>query len=160
MAEPSTDDPILARPGPLHSLASKFSLFMAALVLLVIALILTFDLRSGTLDAGKGIVLFALVMLVAAAIWLFTVRLLARPLSQLQAGMLAAQNGRLEPIQVSQTGDEVEFLGESFNGMTAALAASHRALLEQQGLLEKSIQDRADQLEEALRKAQKDSRAK
>src|ERR1700733_2097161 len=160
MAEPSTDDPTLARPGPLRSLASKFSLFMAALALLVIAIILTFDLRSDTLDGGKGVLLFALVILAAAAIWLFTIRLLARPLAQLQAGITSARNGRLEPIQVSKTGDEVEFLGESFNGMIAALAASHRALLEQQGLLEKKIKDRTDQLEEALHKAQKDSRAK
>ncbi len=160
MAEPSTGDPSLARPGPLRSLASKFSLFTAALVFWVISTILAYDLRQDTFDVGKGLLLFVIVMLVAAAIARFTIRLLARPLSQLQAGIVSARNGRLEPITVSKTGDEVEFLGESFNGMIGALAASQKALLEQQGLLEKRIQERTDQLEEAMRTAQAASRAK
>ena len=57
------------------------------------------------------------VLLVAAAISRFTIRLLARPLALLQAGITSVRNGRLEAIQVSKTGDEIEFLGESFNGM-------------------------------------------
>ncbi len=73
---------------------------------------------------ARGCCCYVIVMLLAAAISRFTIRLLARPLSQLQAGITSARNGRLEPIQVSRTGDEVEFLGESFNGMIEALAAS------------------------------------
>jgi signal transduction histidine kinase len=160
MAEPSTGDSSLARPISLRSLASKFSLFMAALVFFVIAAILAFDVRPDTLNVGKGLLLLVIVILAAAAILLFTIRLLARPLSQLQAGITSAQNSRFEPIKVSKTGDEVEFLGESFNGMIATLAASQRALLEQQGLLEKRIKDRTDQLEETMRKAQAASQAK
>ena len=160
MAEPPAGDPILARPGPLRSLASKFSLLTAALVFFVIATMLAYDIRQDTLGVGKGLLLFAMVMLVAVAIARFTIRLLARPLSQLQAGITFAGNGRLEPIKVSKTGDEVEFLGASFNGMIVALAASQTALLEQQGLLEKRIQDRADQLEEATLAAQEASQAK
>ena len=87
MAEPSTGDPSLARPGPLRSLASKFSLFTAALVFWVISTILAYDLRQDTFDVGKGLLLFVIVLLVAAAIARFTIRLLARPLSQLQAGI-------------------------------------------------------------------------
>lgn len=160
MAEPPAGDPILARPGPLRSLASKFSLLTAALVFFVIATMLAFDIRQDTLGVGKGLLLFAMVMLVAVAIAWFTIRLVARPLSQLQAGLTFAGNGRLEPIKVSQTGDEVEFLGASFNGMIVALAASQTALLEQQGLLEKRIQDRANQLEEATLAVQEASQAK
>jgi signal transduction histidine kinase len=160
MAEPSTGDPILAHPRPLRSLASKFALFMAALVFLAIAIILAFDLRQDTFDAGKGLLLFAIVLLVAAAISYFTIRLLARPLSQLQAGITSVRNGRLEPIPVSKTGDEVEFLGESFNAMIATLAASQKALIEQRALLEKRIKDRTDQLEEAMRTTQAASQAK
>ncbi len=160
MAEPSTGDPVLVRPGPLRSLASKFSLFTAALVFWVISTILAYDLRQDTFDIGKGLLLFVIVLLVAAAIARFTIRLIARPLSQLQAGITSARNGRLEPIQVSNTGDEVQFLGESFNGMIGALAASQSALLEQQGLLEKRIKDRTDQLEEAMRTAQAANHAK
>jgi signal transduction histidine kinase len=160
MAEPSSGDPVVARPGPLRSLASKFSLFTASLVFWVVATILAYDLRQDTFDVGKGLLLFIIVLLVAAAIARFTIRLLARPLSQLQAGITSARNGKLEPIQVSKTGDEVEFLGESFNGMIAALAVSKMALLEQQGLLEKRIKERTDQMEEAMRTAQAASHAK
>jgi len=160
MAEPSIGDRPLVRPGPLRSLASKFSLFTSALVFWVIATILAYDLRQGTFNARKGILLFAIVLLVGAAISRFTIRLLARPLSQLQAGILSARNGLLEPIQVGKTGDEVEVLGESFNAMIATLAASQKALLEQQGLLEKRVRDRTGQLEEATRAAHAASRAK
>ncbi len=160
MAEPPSGGPFVAGPGPLRSLASKFSLFTAALLFWVVATILAYDLRQNTFDVGKGILLFLVVLLVAAAIARFTIRLLARPISELQAGITSARNGRLEPIQVSRTGDEVEFLGESFNGMIEALAKSQKALLEQQGLLEKRILDRTDQLEEATRKAQAASQAK
>jgi signal transduction histidine kinase len=160
MAEPSTSDPNLARPGALRSLASKFSLFTAALVFWVIVTILAYDLRQETFDVGKGLLLCVIVMLVAAAIARFTIRLLVRPISQLQAAITSARNGRLTPIRVSKTGDEVEFLGESFNGMIEALATSQAALLEQHGLLEKKIKDRTDQLEEAMRTAQAASQAK
>ncbi len=74
MAEPSTGDPSLARPGPLRSLASKFSLFTAALVFWVISTILAYDLRQDTFDVGKGLLLFVIVLLVAAAIARFTIR--------------------------------------------------------------------------------------
>jgi len=152
MAEPSIGgDPVLARPGPLRSLASKFSLLTAALVL--VAMILAYALGRSTVDIGWGILLFAIVALLAGVISRFTMRRLARPLAQLQAGIESAQNGRLEAIQVSKTGDEAEFLGASFNAMIAALSASHSALLEQ-------IQDRTDQMEAAMRSAQAASRAK
>jgi signal transduction histidine kinase/CheY-like chemotaxis protein len=160
MAEPSKGGPIHARPGPLRSLASKFSIFTAALVFWVIATILAYDLRQDAFDVRKGLLMCVIVMLVAAAIARFTLRLLVRPISQLQSGITSARNGHLAPIQVSKTGDEVEFLGESFNGMIEALAESQKALLEQQGLLEKRIKDRTDQLEEAMRTAQAASQAK
>ena len=86
MAEPSTGGPIRARPGPLRSLASKFSIFTAALVFWVIATLLAYDLRQDTFDVGKGLLLCVIVMLVAAAIARFTIRLLARPISRLQVG--------------------------------------------------------------------------
>jgi two-component system, sensor histidine kinase and response regulator len=160
MAEPSTSDPVLARKGQLRSLALKFSLFTAALVFWVVGTILAYDLRQDTFDVRKALLLLLIVTLVAAAISRFTIRLLARPLGQLQAGITSARNGRLEPIQVSKTGDEVEFLGESFNGMIDALATSQRALLEHQESLEKRIKDRTDQLEDAMRSAQAASQAK
>lgn len=160
MAEPSNGERARGRPGPLRSLSSKFSLFATALVFWVVATILAYGLREDSINFGRGMLLFVIVILVAAAISRFTTRLLARPLAKLQEGITLAQNGRLEPIPVSKTGDEVEFLAESFNRMIGALAASQKALLEQQTLLEKRIQDRTDQLQDAMRNAQAASQAK
>jgi signal transduction histidine kinase len=165
MAEPSkgaspTADAMPARPAPLRSLASKFSLFTAALVFWVVGTIIAYDVRQNTLDAAKGALLLLVVLLVSAAISRFTIRLLTRPLRMLHAGITSVRDGRLEPIHVSKTGDEVEFLGESFNGMIETLAASEKQLREQQGLLEQKVKDRTDQLEEATRIAQAANQAK
>ena len=42
---------------------------------------------------------------------------------------------------MSKTGDEIEFLGESFNRMIEALAASRKKLQDNQELLEKRIKN-------------------
>ena len=160
MTEPSKGDSAQVRPAHLQSLASKFSIFTGALLFWVVATILAYDLRQDTFDLGKGVLLFLIVLLVSGAIARFTVRLLVRPLALLQAGIVAVRNGRLEPIQVSKTGDEIEFLGESFNGMIQALAASRQEIREQQELLEQRIKERTEQLEEATRHAQAASQAK
>ena len=160
MPEPSKDEPVSVRPGALRSLASKFSIFTAILVFWVVATILAYDLRQDTFDLGKGLLLFAIVILVSGAISRFTIRLLARPLGLLQAGITSVRNGRLEPIQVSKTGDEIEFLGESFNRMIEALATSQREIREQQELHEQRIKERTEQLEEAVRRAQAANKAK
>ena len=160
MPEPSTGDRTLLRPGTLRSLASKFSLFTAALVFWVVGTILAYNLRQDTFDIKKALLLLLIVTLVTAAISRFTIRLLARPLEQLHAGITSVRNGHLQAIQVSKTGDEVEYLGESFNKMIEALDASQTALLEHQESLERRIKDRTDQLEEAMRTAQAASQAK
>jgi signal transduction histidine kinase len=61
---------------------------------------------------------------------------------------------------VGKTGDEVEFVGESFNRMIAALAASEKQIREQQELLEQKVRDRTNQLEQATRIAQAANQAK
>ena len=149
-----------ARPGVLRSLASKFSIFTATLVFWVVVTLLAYNLRQDNFDVGKGLLLCVLVILVSGAISRFTIRLLARPLKLLHAGIAAVRNGSLEPIQVSRTGDEIEFLGESFNGMIEALAASRKEIREHQELLERRIKERTEQLEEATRLAQAANQAK
>src|SRR5579864_4091872 len=114
MAELASGDRAVTSPTALRSLSSKFSLFSGALVFWVIVTILAYDLREDSFDWRKGLLLCVIVLLVAAAIARFTIRLLARPLQLLQEGITSVQNGRLEPIKVSQTGDEIEFVGESF----------------------------------------------
>src|SRR5260370_15714088 len=160
MPETSKDEPVGVRPAALRSLASKFSIFTAILVFWVVATILAYDLRQDTFDIGKGLLLFVIVILVSGAISRFTIRLLARPLGLLQAGITSVRNGRLEPIQVSKTGDEIEFLRERFNRMIEALATSQREIREQQELHEQRIKERTEQLEEAVRRAQTANKAK
>jgi signal transduction histidine kinase len=143
-----------------RSLASKFFVLTAALVFWVVAVILAYDLRQDTFDVSKGVLLFLVVLLVAGAISRVTIRLLARPLQQLQEGILRAREGKLEPIEVTKTGDEIEFLGESFNGMIAALRGTQEELLKNKELLEERIRQRTEELEIAMRKALAASQAK
>jgi signal transduction histidine kinase/CheY-like chemotaxis protein len=165
MAEPSQGESpkaevTQARPKPLRSLASKFSLRTATLVFCAVGTVFAYDLQQNRFDAVRGLLLFLVVLLVAAVIARFTIRLLARPLALLQAGITSVRNGRLEPIQVSKTGDEIEFLGESFNRMIEALSASEKQIREQQELLEQKVKDRTDQLAAATRTAQAANQAK
>jgi len=105
-------------------------------------------------------VLCAVVVVLALAISRFTMRLLARPLALLQAGITSVRQGRFEPIQVSRTGDEIEYLGESFNRMIDTLAASQEEIREHHELLELRIRQRTEQLEKAMHTALAASQAK
>ena len=64
------------------------------------------------------------------------------------------------PIQVSRTGDEIEYLGESFNRMIEALAASQEEIRLHQELLEERIRQRTEELERAMHGALNASQAK
>ena len=161
MREPSKGKPERkAPPAGLHSLASKFSFFSATLAFWVVATMLAYDLRRDSFDATKGVLLVVVVLLVSAAISRFATRLLARPLARLHSGIVSVENSRLEPIEVSQTGDEIQYLGESFNRMIEALASSQRQINDYQELLEKKIKERTEQLEKAVLAAQKANEAK
>lgn len=150
----------VGRPKRLRSLASKFTVFTAALVFWVAATFLGYNLRQDNFDVSKGILLCVIVLLVSAAIARFTIRLLARPLVHLQAGIIAVRNGQLVPVQVSKTGDEIEYLAESFNRMIEALAASKEEIRESQELLEQRIRRRTLELEKTTLRAEAASNAK
>lgn len=143
-----------------RSLATKFSIFTATLVFWVVATLLAYNLRQDNFDVSKGLLVFIVVLLVAGAISRFTIRLLIRPLRLLQDGITSVRNGRLEPIQVSKTRDEIEFLGESFNGMIHALSESRQEIRQHQQLLEQRIKQRTEELEVAVRRAQAANDAK
>ena len=148
------------RIGKLRSLSSKYSAFTSILLLWVVATSLWWDIHLHTFDWTKGLVLCGIVLGVAAAISRFTNRLLARPLTLLEAGITSVREGRLEPIRVSRTGDEVEYLGESFNRMITALAASQEEIKQYQELLEERIRQRTQELEKAMHGALAASQAK
>jgi signal transduction histidine kinase/DNA-binding NarL/FixJ family response regulator len=152
----------LPRRQSIRSVATKFTAFTTLLVFWVIAVVLAYDITfnsAGIRGAEVGVVLVVL-LLVAGAISKFTIRLLVRPLSMLQEGILEAHAGRLKKIEVSRTGDEIEFLGASFNQMVGALAASQAQVKEYQELLEERIRSRTEELEQALRRALSASHAK
>ena len=151
---------VVAKKPSYRSLASKFSIFTGSLVFWVVAVTLSYDLRQDNVNVSKGVLLFVVVLLVAGAIARMTIRLLARPLHLLQAGITNVREGRLEPIQISRTGDEIEFLGDSFNKMIEALASTKKELMQNQELLEDRIKQRTGQLEVAMQKALAASQAK
>lgn len=149
-----------SRPGRFRSLASKFSIFTTVLVFWVVATITGFDAHRDTFDLGKAATICVGVLLIAWVISRFTIRLLARPLALLQAGITSVQQGKLEPIQFSRTDDEIEYLGQSFNKMIEALAASKEEIRQHQELLEERIRRRTEELEEAMHRALAASQAK
>ena len=148
------------RIGKLRSLSSKYSAFTSILLLWVVATSLWWDIHLHTFDWHKGLVLCGIVLGIGFAISRFTNRLLAHPLTLLEAGITSVREGRLEPIRVSRTGDEIEYLGESFNRMIAALAASQEEIRQYQELLEDRIRQRTQDLEQAMHGALAASQAK
>jgi signal transduction histidine kinase/ActR/RegA family two-component response regulator len=148
------------KPKKLRSLSSKFSAFTGVLLLWVVLVTLYWDILQHTFTWTKGLVLCGLVAAIAIAISYFTIRALARPLKLLEAGITSVGEGRLRPIQVSRTGDEIEYLGESFNRMIAALAGSQEEIRQHQELLEQRIHERTSELEVAKDAALAASQAK
>ncbi len=134
------------KPPKLRTLSSKFSIFTGVLLLWVIADTVNWDVLKDTIICGKGLALCGLVGVIAFAISRFTISRLARPLKLLEAGITSVGQGRLRPIQVSRTGDEIEYLGESFNRMIQALAASREEIEQHHELLELRIHERTSEL--------------
>ncbi len=159
-ANPAEHGYVERRPVHFQSLSKKFSVFTGVLVLWVVGTILLWDVRQHTFDWAKGLVLCGVVGGVAFAISRFTMRRLARPLSLLQAGITSVREGRFEQIQVSRTGDEIQYLGESFNRMIETLAASQEEIRQHQELLEDRIRQRTEELEHAMHAALSASQAK
>jgi signal transduction histidine kinase/CheY-like chemotaxis protein/HPt (histidine-containing phosphotransfer) domain-containing protein len=148
------------KPAKFYSLSSKFSIFIGLLLMWVVAVVVLWDIREHQFDLLKGVVLCVVVILVGGAISRITVRLLARPLTLLQQGITSVRQGKFEPIQVSRTHDEIEYLGESFNRMIEELATSQEEIHRHGELLEERIHQRTEDLEKAMRAALAASQAK
>jgi signal transduction histidine kinase/CheY-like chemotaxis protein len=130
------------------------------LLLWVVLVTLYWDILQNTFTWRKGMVLCGLVGILAVFISRFTITALARPLKLLEAGIISVGLGSLKPIQVSRTGDEIEYLGESFNRMISALAGSREEIRQNQELLEQRIHERTSELEVAKDAALAASQAK
>ena len=101
-----------------------------------------------------------MVPVMAYALSRFTHHLLAAPLVRLQEGIRGVENGRLDPIQVSSTGDEIEYLGHQLNQMIGKLRASQAEVMDHRQMLEERIRQRTEALEEATQRAMSANRAK
>ena len=148
------------KPANFQSLSSKFSRFNAALMLWLLLLIVLWDIRHHAFDWTKAILFVGVGVFVGGLISRFTIRVLARPLSLLQQGITSVRQGRFEPIQVSATRDEIQYLGESFNQMIEELTISQEEIRQHRNLLEDRIRQRTEDLEQAMRAALESSQAK
>jgi signal transduction histidine kinase/DNA-binding response OmpR family regulator len=148
------------KPAKFYSLSSKFTIFIGLLLTWVAAMVMLWDIRLHQFDLSKGVVLCVVVIVAGGAISRVTIRLLARPLTLLQQGITSVRQGKFEPIQVSRTRDEIEYLGESFNRMIEELAVSHQEIRRHGELLEDRIHQRTEDLEKAMRAALAASQAK
>jgi len=135
-------------------------MFTSVLVGWIVLVVIGYDVHHNMFDPGKGVLMFAILLLVALAIGRFTVTLMAKPLENLAAGMKRVQNGRLEKINVSRTGDEIQFVGEVFNETIHALKERDRQIEDHREMLEARIQQRTDALREAMERALAASQAK
>ncbi len=150
----------MPRPVSSRSLATKFSIFTSILVFWVILVNVGYDINNAHFDVGKGLLMLCILLVVALAIGRFTATIMAKPLQNLAAGMKRVQMGQLEKIQVSQTGDEIQFLGEVFNDTIQALKERDRQIEEHREMLETRIAQRTEALREAMERALAASQAK
>ncbi len=147
-------------PAKHRTLASRFTTFTAWLLVWVVAIVLLWDIRTHTFSPGEVIMLVVVVLVVAGLVSQFTIKVLTRPLALLQQGITSVRQGRFEPIQVSETGDEIEDLGKSFNRMIDELQRTNREIQQHRDLLEERIRQRTEELENAMRTALAASQAK
>lgn len=147
-------------PSRHRSLATKFFLFTASLMVWVVLVVVAYDAAYGNVSIGKSVLLFFVVLLIAGGLAWITMRLLVRPLRTLQAGLQAVREGRLERIRFRTSGDEIEFIARSFNQMVESLEANRQVIREHQENLEEKIQVRTEELERAMGQALAANKAK
>ena len=161
---PETAIPGTAHPSPApkggYSLSLKYSKFTGIMLSWVAMLFIAWDAHQGQFNVIPVVLLAVMVPAMAYALSRFTHHLLAAPLVRLQEGIRGVENGRMEPIQVSETGDEIEYLGHQLNQMIGKLRASQAEVLEHQQMLEERIRQRTEALEEATQRAMSANRAK
>ena len=150
----------MSKPRKFHSLATKFSVFTAILVLWMTSAQISFRLSRQYFSIAEHIFLSLVLLVCAVALAKLTSRLFVRPLVVLESALSAVGQGCRKPIPVSHTSDEIEKLGESFNQTIGALAATEQAVREHQEGLEQKIRERTVALQEAMKRAESASRAK
>ena len=139
--------PFFFRLNDAHAAMAKADLASDGEVVLVLVEVGSRDDSQISL-MGAALISFALltllVMLLGAT---YLRRRLTRPLEQLQAGVLALQEGRATPIEVGRTGNELEDLAAAFNAMATHLRQSQADLTSHRDHLKDEILQRTRELE-------------
>lgn len=100
----------------------------------MVLVVVAYDVVSGNVSIGKSLLLFAVVLLIAAGLAWITMRILVRPLQTLQAQ--GVREGRLERIRYRKSGDEIEFIARNFNQMVESLETKSKVIQENHEQLE------------------------
>jgi len=150
----------LGRSRPRRSLAQKFCAFTGLLLGYTAFIFIAYDVWAGRFHPVKTVALAVTVVLALGAISRFTHHLLVRPLENLQRAVAAVRQGRLDPVPVAPTGDEIEFLAESFNEMIASLRQQREEIEQHHQELERKVRERTWELQQATARAEAASKAK
>lgn len=150
----------MSGPRKYKSIAVKVSIFTGLLVCWVIVAVVAIENHQRLLGMGATLAMGCVVVLAAGAIAKFVTRLLVKPLGVLEEGIRKVEAGRLRTIRPARTGDEIEYLGVSFNRMVVALSAYRAAAARTRENLERRIGERTEELESALNASVSASKAK
>ena len=142
---------MIIRPAP--ALATRLSILVIALLGLTAAAEIVADAAAGRFLWPRILFHLGVAGLLALAASRILARVVSRPLGEIRRGIASVREGRLEPVAVSRTGDEIEYLADSFNDMVRSLAAFRREIRQQQEMLEERIRQRTEALGDAMRKA-------
>jgi signal transduction histidine kinase/ActR/RegA family two-component response regulator len=146
--------------GQSRSLATKFSVFTATLVVWLTAVESFFPYVRAHQNLTEHLALNFLLLAAAVLLARITSRVFVRPLVLLESAMASVREGNLETILVSASGDEIERLTTSFNEMIRSLASSRRQVREHQEQLEEKIRERTSELQLSRDRAEAATRAK
>jgi signal transduction histidine kinase/CheY-like chemotaxis protein len=146
--------------GRFRSLATKFSVFTATLVVWLTVVESYFHYARNRQYLTEQLAVNVLLLAAAVLMARITSRIFVRPLVLLEKAMASVKEGNLEPIRVSASGDEIEGLATSFNEMIHSLASSRRQVREHQEQLEEKIRERTSELQSSMNRAEAATRAK
>ena len=143
-----------------RSLEVRFSTFIAAVVVWFAAVTCWFEYVFQDDSLTAHLTVSGVLLAVAVIVTRIAARIFVRPLVLLEQGMASVREGRLEPLRISSSGDEIERLATGFDQMIHALAEARRLLTQQQQELELKVVQRTRALDFLRKQAEQAARAK
>jgi signal transduction histidine kinase/CheY-like chemotaxis protein len=134
--------------------ATKLTIVVSGILALVVMILLAYDLGQGQFSWYKTALLLGVSLLATVAIIRYCAALIRSPLHRLLSGLEKVRQGKLDRIDVPATGDELEYLGRTFNAMIETLIAAQKESRNHQTALEQRIKLRTEELEQAKQNAE------